>query len=93
MPRGRVGVAADCKETLQDGALFRGHAGAGTHRRLFEKPIGDFAGAAAADFRDPGDRQQVFDQRFGAGVVGALQRRQNARLAAGAVAVFRQDRL
>ena len=61
---------------------------------LFEEAVGDFAGAAAADRRDAGDRQQVLDQRLGAGVVGALQRRQHARLRQRALAAaVGEDRL
>ena len=61
---------------------------------LFEEAVGDFAGAAAADGRDAGDRQQILDQRLGAGVVGALQRRQHARLRQRALAAaVGEDRL
>ena len=61
---------------------------------LFEEAVGDLAGAAAADRRDAGDRQQILDQRLGAGVVGALQRRQHARLGQRALtAAVGEDRL
>ena len=63
-------------------ALSRLGRAAGAQSRLIEKAVGDFARAAAADAGDAGDRQEILDQRLGAGVIGALQRRQNARLSA-----------
>ena len=49
-------------------------------RGLLEEPVGDLARAAPADRLDAGDRQQILDERLGAGVVGAFQRRQHAGL-------------
>ncbi len=62
-------------------------------RGLLEEAIGDFAGAAPADRRDAGDGEQILDERLGAGVVGALERGQNAGLGERAPAVAVDDRL
>ena len=55
-------------------------------RRLFEEAVGDLARRAPADRIDPGDREQILDQRLRAGVIGALQRRQHAGLGERALA-------
>ena len=61
------------EKAAQDRLLLGAHARVGARGGLFEKAVGDFAGAAAADGRDAGDREQVLDQRLGAGMIGALQ--------------------
>ena len=60
--------------------LLGADVGLRARRGLFEEAIGDFAGAAPADRRDAGDGEQVLDQRLGAGVIGALERGEDAGL-------------
>ena len=80
LDRGLVGIAGNGQEGVQHRPLLGFDRLARAERSLFEEPVGDLAGAAPADRLDAGDRQQVLDQRFRAGVVGAFQRRQHARL-------------
>ena len=93
LSRGRVGIAGNGEKAPQNVLLLGADIGLRARRGLFEEAIGDFAGAAAADRRDAGDGEQIFDERLGAGVVGALERRQNAGLSERAPAVAVHDRL
>ena len=86
MRGGGVRIARDREEAAQNRLLLRTDARVGASRRLFEEPVGDFAGGSAADRHDAGDREQVFDQRLGARVVRALERRQHAGLRVRALA-------
>ena len=72
-------------------ARFSASIGSPDLSGLLEKPVGDLAGAAAADRLDAGDRQEILDQRLGAGVVGAFQRRQNSGLGERALARPAED--
>ena len=92
-PRGRVGIAGDGEEAPEHGLLFGADIGLRARRGLFEEAVGDFAGAAPADRGDAGDGEQVLDQRLGAGVVGALERGQHARLASAPRRIAVHDRL
>ena len=86
LDRRLVGIAGNAEESVQHRPLLRFDRRPRPQRRLLEKAVGDLAGAAAADRVDAGDREQVLDQRLGAGVIGALQRRQHARLGERALA-------
>ena len=90
LDRRLVGIAGNREEGFEHRALLRFDRLARPQRRLLEEAVGDLAGAAPADRIDAGDRQQILDQRLGAGVVGAFQRRQHARL--GERALARADR-
>ena len=82
-----VGIAGNRQETSST-ARFSASIGGRprAQRRLVEETVGDFAGAAPADRVDAGDGEQILDQRLGAGVIGALQRRQHAGLGERALA-------
>ena len=64
---------------------------AGPQRGLFEEAVGDLARAAPADRVDAGDREQVLDQRLGAGVIGAFHGGQHAGLGERALAAPVED--
>ena len=87
------GIAGDGEEASEHRLLSPDRLGSPDARRLFEEAVGDFAGAAPADRVDAGDREQVLDQRPGAGVVGALERRQHAGLGERALSAAVEDRL
>ena len=86
LARRLVGIAGNRQECVEHRPLLRLDRRPRPQRRLFQKAVGDFAGAAPADRVDAGDREQVLDQRLGAGVIGALQRRQHAGLGERALA-------
>ena len=86
-----VGIAGNGEERFQHRALLGCDRLARPQRSLLEKPVGDLAGAAPADRLDAGDRQKILDQRLGAGVVGAFERRQHACLRQRALARPAED--
>ena len=86
LDRRLVGIAGNRQERVEHRALLRFDRRTRPQRRLFEKAVGDLARRAPADRVDPGDREQILDQRLGAGVIGALERRQHAGLGERALA-------
>ena len=86
LDRGLVRIAGDAQERLERRPLLLFDRRPRPQAGLFEKAVGNLAWRAPADRLDPGDREQVLDQRLRAGVIGALQRRQHARLGERALA-------
>ena len=86
-----VRVARNRQESFQHFPLVRVDRLARPQRGLLEEPVGDFARAASTGGVDAGNRQQILDERLGAGVVGALHRRQHARLGQRALAMSSEN--
>ena len=71
------GAAADRQEPRED-RRGAGVGRAGGERCLLEETVGDLADAAAADRPDAGEGQQVFDDAMRGGVIGPVERGEEA---------------
>ena len=80
---GFVRIAAHGEEAFDQGAGLARQPRAGAERRLFEEALRDLRHGAAADRRDPGDRQKVGDEMMRRLRIGAGERGEHA-------AVFRR---
>ena len=78
LERGRVGVACNGQEFLDQRAGLARQSGRGAERRLLQEALGDLADRSAADGGDAGDRQKVGDQRARRARIGAGERSQHA---------------